>query len=184
MALAAADACTELAGVTPALKWPNDLVVDDRKLAGILAEADAGTGRAGSAGAPRAVVVGMGLNVAWPRELPEELRDTAVSLNHVTEARVDRDELLGLVLAGIDARYAPLVDLPTAGRTRARRELASEYRRRCATVGRTVRVELTDETFTGTAADISDEGHLLVDVGMCLRTVTAGDVVHLRTGES
>jgi biotin-(acetyl-CoA carboxylase) ligase len=47
-------------------------------------------------------------------------------------------------------------------------------------VGRTVRVELADETFTGTVADLTDEGHLLVDVGVCLRTVTAGDVVHLR----
>jgi biotin-(acetyl-CoA carboxylase) ligase len=43
-----------------------------------------------------------------------------------------------------------------------------------------VRVELGDETFTGHAADITDDGHLLVDVGACLRTVTAADVVHLR----
>jgi BirA family biotin operon repressor/biotin-[acetyl-CoA-carboxylase] ligase len=58
--------------------------------------------------------------------------------------------------------------------------VASEFRRRCATLGRAVRVELADESFTGTASDVSDEGHLLVDVGMCLRTVAAGDVVHLR----
>jgi hypothetical protein len=43
-----------------------------------------------------------------------------------------------------------------------------------------VRVELSDETFTGTAADVTDDGHLLVDIGMCLRTVSAGDVIHLR----
>src|SRR5437588_457948 len=65
-------------------------------------------------------------------------------------------------------------------RERARRELASEYRRRCSTVGRAVRVELPDETFTGTAVDISEQGQLMVDVGTCLRAVTAGDVVHLR----
>ena len=58
--------------------------------------------------------------------------------------------------------------------------VVAEYRRACVTVGQAVRVELADETFTGTAADVTDEGHLLVDVGMCLRTVAAGDVVHLR----
>jgi BirA family biotin operon repressor/biotin-[acetyl-CoA-carboxylase] ligase len=58
--------------------------------------------------------------------------------------------------------------------------VAREYRRACVTVGREVRVELADESFTGTAADVTDEGHLLVDVGMCLRTVIAADVVHLR----
>jgi biotin-(acetyl-CoA carboxylase) ligase len=48
------------------------------------------------------------------------------------------------------------------------------------TVGRTVRVSLPDEVFTGTATDITAEGHLIVDVGTCLRNVAAGDVVHLR----
>jgi BirA family biotin operon repressor/biotin-[acetyl-CoA-carboxylase] ligase len=192
VALAAADACADLAGVTPSLKWPNDLLVGERKLAGVLAEADAGP-----AGA-RAVVVGLGLNVAWPRELPDELKETATALNHVAGSRVvDRDALLDHILAGLEARYAPLVGpratktAPTAdmadaagsverARERARRELASEYRRRCSTVGRAVRVELADETFTGTAVDISEQGQLMVDVGTCLRAVTAGDVVHLR----
>jgi hypothetical protein len=43
-----------------------------------------------------------------------------------------------------------------------------------------VRVELADETVTGTVADLTDEGHLHLDVGACQRTVTAGDVVHVR----
>jgi BirA family transcriptional regulator, biotin operon repressor / biotin---[acetyl-CoA-carboxylase] ligase len=200
VALAAADACAELAGVNPSLKWPNDLLVGERKLAGILAEADAGPASAGA----RAVVVGLGLNVAWPQELPDELQETATALNHAAGSRaVERDELLDRILAGLEARYAPLVGpaetTATAGtaelaehaeqagqeqgervRERARRELASEYRRRCSTVGRAVRVELPDETFTGTAVDISEQGQLMVDVGTCLRAVTAGDVVHLR----
>ena len=48
------------------------------------------------------------------------------------------------------------------------------------TIGRRVSVELADGAFAGVAADVDDEGHLLVDVGMCLRTVSAGDVVHVR----
>src|SRR2546427_193185 len=135
---------------------------------------------------------------AGPRELPDELKETATALNHVAGSWVvDRDALLDRILAGLEARYAPLVGpratktAPTAdmadaagsverARERARRELASEYRRRCSTVGRAVRVELADETFTGTAVDISEQGQLMVDVGTCTRAVTAGDVVHLR----
>ena len=44
-------------------------------------------------------------------------------------------------------------------------------------------VDLPDETFTGTAADVDDDGRLLVDVGACIRTVSAGDVIHLRPAD-
>jgi BirA family transcriptional regulator, biotin operon repressor / biotin---[acetyl-CoA-carboxylase] ligase len=60
VALAAVSACTELAGVSPALKWPNDLLLDGRKLAGVLAQS-------GGSG-PQYVVVGIGLNVGWAPE--------------------------------------------------------------------------------------------------------------------
>ena len=60
MALAAADACADVAGVEPALKWPNDLLVGGAKLAGVLAEAEFDGARLA------AVVVGIGINVAWP----------------------------------------------------------------------------------------------------------------------
>ena len=59
VALAAADACRDVADVRAALKWPNDLLVGESKVAGILAEVDFGSGP------PAAVVVGLGLNVAW-----------------------------------------------------------------------------------------------------------------------
>ena len=68
----------------------------------------------------------------------------------------------------------------TSPRPRAGSRQGAEYRRRCATLGRRVRVELDGEVVTGDAADITAEGHLIVDVGACLRTVAAGDVVHLR----
>ena len=158
VALSAADAIEAATGVRPGLKWPNDLVVDDRKLAGVLAERD------GSA-----IVVGIGINVNWPEELPADLAAIATSANRLGRGgQVDRDQLLATMLERLADRYRDWT------------RVASEYRRGCSTLGRSVRVELSDETFTGTAADVSDDGHLLVDVGMCLRTVTAGDVVHLR----
>lgn len=153
VALAARDACSSVAGFRPGLKWPNDLVVGDAKLAGVLAEI-----------AVDAVVVGLGLNVSasagWP--------PGAVSVEAAAGHPVEVDDLLAAALPAVAARY---------GQWGA---VASDYRRACATIGRSVRVELTDETFSGTAADVSDDGHLLVDVGMCLRTVTTADVIHLR----
>jgi BirA family biotin operon repressor/biotin-[acetyl-CoA-carboxylase] ligase len=171
VALAAASACARGGGLEPSLKWPNDLVVGQRKLAGILAEST-----------PGAVVVGIGVNVGWPApagqpgepEVPPDLEAVATSLWRETGRRVDPGALLGLLLEDLEPRVA---DLASA---EGRRRQGAEYRRRCATLGQRVRVELDGETVTGHAADITPEGHLIVDVGACLRTVTAGDVVHLR----
>jgi BirA family biotin operon repressor/biotin-[acetyl-CoA-carboxylase] ligase len=157
VAVAAADALDDVAGFRPGIKWPNDLVVEDRKLAGVLAEAE-----------HDAVVVGIGINVNWPEDLPDELASIAVAANRVAGRPVDREAVLSRLLDHLGA----LIEDWTA--------VASAYRRNCVTIGRPVRVELSDETFTGTASDVDDDGHLLVDIGMCLRTVSAGDVVHLR----
>src|SRR5580693_5772274 len=68
MALAAAEACRQVAGVGPVLKWPNDVLVNEEKLAGVLAEAsfDRDPGLDAGAGGVVAVVVGLGLNIDWP----------------------------------------------------------------------------------------------------------------------
>jgi BirA family biotin operon repressor/biotin-[acetyl-CoA-carboxylase] ligase len=143
VALAACDAASAVAGWRPLLKWPNDLLAPDGgKLAGVLAEADL-----------PAVVVGIGLNVAWAP-------DGAASLG----VDVSRDEVLGALLESLDALYGSWD------------EVARRYRDECATIGQRVRVELAGETFEGTATAVTDEGHLVVDG----RVVTAGDVVHLR----
>lgn len=154
-ALSAADACVSAAGFRPRVKWPNDLVVGDRKLAGVLAEV-----------LGDAVVVGVGLNVSAAAPWPAG----AVSAEEVAGHAVPVDVVLGAFLASLASRYE-------AGDWGA---VASDYRRACATLGQVVRVDLPDGSFTGTAADVSDDGHLLVDVGTCLRAVAAADVVHLR----
>ena len=103
------------------------------------------------------VVVGIGLNLA---RAPEG----AACLG----AGVDRDAVLSTLLGEL----GPLVDDWST--------VPALYRAACTTLGSAVRVELPDETFTGIAADVTDDGHLIVDVGACLRTVAAGDVIHLR----
>jgi BirA family transcriptional regulator, biotin operon repressor / biotin---[acetyl-CoA-carboxylase] ligase len=159
--LAALDACAGAAGVTADLKWPNDLLLGGRKLAGILAEATAGetdpTGRPGPA-----VVVGMGLNV---HGAPPD----AAFLDEATPARVDRAALLVAWLRALDGLL---------GRWDA---VAADYRRRCSTVGRRVRIEQGPTTTPGVAEGIDDGGRLLLrlDDGR-LEAVAVGDVTHLR----
>ena len=167
-AVAASDACEEVAGFRPLLKWPNDIVVDDRKLGGLLAEAELQGDKVD------AVVVGMGLNVNWDRP-PPALADIAVAASEVAGRPVDRDRLLATFLDRFQEHYSALVE---AGGWRG---TLLNYRRLSATLGQMVRVELAGETFTGKAAEVTGEGHLLVETGGGdVRRIPAGDVVHLR----
>lgn len=154
---AMADAVTQVAGFTPGLKWPNDLVVGDRKLAGILAEREGG-----------AVVVGVGVNVEW-HDFPPEIAETATACNLEAGRAVDRRALLDAFLVGLDARHADFT------------AVVGEYRSRLATLGRRVRVERSDDALVGRAVDVGDAGQLLVeDERGDVVEVHVGDVVHLR----
>jgi BirA family biotin operon repressor/biotin-[acetyl-CoA-carboxylase] ligase len=168
MALAAAEACRQVAGVGPVLKWPNDVLVNEEKLAGVLAEAVFDGGRGGAV----AVVVGLGLNIDWPG--PAGAGGTC--LVDLGAGSVDRAALLDALLDALSARRA-LLDSVTG-----RREVVAELRNRCATLGRRVRVELAAEAVVGVATEIDDAGHLVVRTSGGPRTVSAGDVVHLRPG--
>ena len=193
--LAMAEGIDEVAGVSAGLKWPNDLVVatpaGERKLAGILAEADWPAGSAISAGyrapAPHdraVVVVGVGLNVDWPRQDGTagdgwgagglaEVAGIATALNWVGPT-VDRADVLAAFLRRLDERYGDLV------RSRPS-ELLADWRGRSATMGRRVRVDLGADDVVGTAVDVTEEGHLVVEsLEGERRTIAVGDVVHLR----
>jgi BirA family transcriptional regulator, biotin operon repressor / biotin---[acetyl-CoA-carboxylase] ligase len=157
-AVALAGAVDRVAGVPAMLKWPNDLVVGDRKLAGLLAERDGD-----------ALVVGAGCNVNWAR-FPDDLAESATSCNLEAGYPVDRDTLLVAFLDGfarVLGRGGGVVD---------------EYRARLATLGRRVRVEpVRGDPLLGTAVDVTDDGALVVrdDAGTDHAVATA-DVVHLR----
>jgi BirA family transcriptional regulator, biotin operon repressor / biotin---[acetyl-CoA-carboxylase] ligase len=166
VALAARTACDRLAGVRADLKWPNDLLVGGRKLAGILAEAVV------SGAGVEAVVVGMGLNVRWGDGVPAELAERMVSLNHLTDRLVDRDALLEAFLAELTRRVAQWELDPG--------ELVADYRDALTTVGQTVRVEQPAGVLVGMATGVTDDGHLVVEADGRRHEISAGDVVHLR----
>ena len=146
------------------LKWPNDLVIDDLKVAGVLAELDLT-----DADAP-AVVVGIGINLTWPG--PPGVGGTC--LLDATGVRVERDDILELLLNELAVRVALLGD--AAGRA----GLLGELERRLVTVGREVRVVLADAELVGTAIGLNGDGHLRVETADGVIEVAAGDVIHLR----
>jgi BirA family biotin operon repressor/biotin-[acetyl-CoA-carboxylase] ligase len=173
--VAVASAVRSAGCVDAVLKWPNDVLAADRKLAGILAEQSPD----GSA-----VVIGTGLNVAAaPGELTASatgLVPTSLRAEGVTASR--EDLLLGL-LDRLEHWYAAFRADPDPGRS----GLLDAYRELSATLGRTVRVELpAGGAVTGVARDIDAEGRLLVAEGSgdSVTAVSAGDVVHVRaTGD-
>ena len=190
--LSAVSTLRRVAGVAAELKWPNDVLVDGRKVAGVLAEVVPAT--AGSAGAaevvpatsaPAGVVVGVGLNVSvTAAELPVP---TATSLALLGAASTDRDVLLRALLRTL----ADDVARWTAARGSAVDSgLAARVREVCGTLGREVSVELPGGgAVAGTAEGLDDDGRLLVrrppgaspaPRGGELVAVHAGDVVHLR----
>ncbi|MFI9818261.1 biotin--[acetyl-CoA-carboxylase] ligase [Saccharothrix variisporea] len=157
-------------GVQATLKWPNDLLVGDRKAAGVLAEITA----------DHAVVVGIGLNVA---KLPTGIEPGAgglepTSLADNTDQDLDRTEIATTLLdelAHLERAWRDAHGDPHAS------GLYDEYVRECSTLGRRVRVDLSAGQLSGTAQDLEVDGTLLVrdDDGVD-HPVSAGDVVHLR----
>jgi BirA family biotin operon repressor/biotin-[acetyl-CoA-carboxylase] ligase len=168
--VAVASAVRSVAGVDAVLKWPNDVLVGDRKLAGILAEQSPD----GSA-----VVVGTGLNVVTPQEIPASATGLAATSLRAEGATVSREELLLGLLDQLEYWYAAFRADPDPDRS----GLLGAYRALCETLGRTVRVELpAGGTVTGVARDIDADGRLLVADGHgdSVTPVSAGDVVHVR----
>lgn len=168
VALAARQAAGEVAGVEPDLKWPNDLLSGGRKLAGVLAE---GVAAPDEPSRLAAAVVGIGLNVGWPRP-PPEIAAGAVTLEELAGRPVDREALLRALLGAL----APLLELWTG----APDQLRERYRSSLTTLGQRVRVTLADRDVEGEAIDVTAEGALVVRVGEDELVVSAGDVVHLR----
>ncbi len=168
--VAVATAVRSVADVAAVVKWPNDVLAGDRKLAGILAEQSAAD----------TVVVGIGLNVATPEDAlpvsPGGLRATSLLAEG---ADVAREPLLAEILRRLGRWYVTFRSNPDPSAS----GLLAEYRALCVTLGRPVQVELPGgRVLAGTAEDVDVDGCLLVrEIGATSVTpVSAGDVIHLR----
>jgi len=168
--VAVAEAISNVAGLEVQLKWPNDLVLADLKLGGILVERPSAD----------ALVAGFGVNVSLsPDELPVP---TATSLVIAGVADVVREDLLAAILlhlAGWWERWQ------SADFDAVRSGLAAAYRTRCSTLGREVDVRTPDGAVSrAVAVDLATDGALMIapvaTPGARPTAVRAADVIHIR----
>ena len=147
--IALAEAIEDVTGMGAGIKWPNDILLNGKKLVGILTEMDCDMERIHS------VTVGMGINVNT-KAFPEELADIATSLYLESGRAYDRAVLLGQAMARFEKIYGEF--LAEGGTFAPFRE---RYRRKCLNMGKKVKV-IGRETYLATALDITPEGELVV----------------------
>ena len=160
--LAVADALRSSAHLDPVLKWPNDVLLGDGKVCGILTErVETPLGAA--------VVIGLGINTRMTAEQAPVPTATSLAL---AGSSADTPEVVLAVLQAFEGWYR---------RWAAGEDLRHTYARSCGTVGRRVRVVVSQaETVEGEAVGVDDDGRLLLQVDGGVRAFAAGDVWHLR----
>ena len=168
-AVAIAKAVARETNLSPRIKWPNDILINDKKVVGILLES-----KVGKTGVEHAII-GFGINVNHtPADLHQELLSTASSLFIELGEQVDRRKLIIKILAEVEYLYEGLQQGDAT-------IILEEWRRFSATLGRHVRILQRGEEREGIAVDVTEEGALLVRVEQnSLITVHAGDIEHLR----
>jgi BirA family biotin operon repressor/biotin-[acetyl-CoA-carboxylase] ligase len=165
--LAVCDACRQ-AGVEAGIKWPNDVLFADRKLAGILTE------MASDPDAVQWVVLGVGVNLnAQPQDFPADLRGSATSLA-IERGQVVPRALFAAALLSVLERWLDRHAEEGFGPVRR------AWRERSVTLGREVRVEVDGEAVEGVAEDLDEGGSLIVRSAGRLVRVLSGDVLLLR----
>lgn len=167
-ASALARAIKGLYGLPAAIKWPNDLLINGRKAAGILTEMSAEPDRV------RHIILGVGIDVNMKREsFPREIRESSTSIMAELGHKAVRAELLRRFMEELEQSYG----LFTSG---DRKGILDEWRSHSCTLGKRVRVNTPRGEKAGVAVDIDDNGGLIIDTdGGSRETVTSGDVSFL-----
>jgi len=152
-------------GLHSGIKWPNDLMVKDRKMAGVLTEMSAGTDRI------RHVILGVGIDVNMKEgDFPDEIRGLSTSVMLETGGPVERASLLRRFIE----EFEPLYEVLLAGE---KGRIIAEWRENSCTLGRRVTVHTPRGEVSGIARDIDESGALILDTDEGeTETVTAGDV--------
>ena len=185
--LAVVDAIEEVCDVTATIKWPNDVLIGERKVAGILIETT--HNRAGQIIA----IMGIGINVhSYPvqTEVEQNLAKKAITLEEACGHRVSRETCIALLLQHIETSYLSLQKEHTHSVTPsstsmdvnaswgpASRLIRERWRTRLSTLGRMIEVRQGDTVVSGIAEDVDDTGELFLRRHSGERvTITWGDV--------
>ena len=171
---AVAAAVTELVGTEAKTKWPNDVTIDDRKVAGMLVETKLVGPNVDIA------ICGVGVNRDWSQvDVPVGLRDTAVSLSDLNDEVPARSELLAEILVRFEELYPWVIDGSKTS------DLLDRARTSSSVLGRRIGIRTAEGSMiSGRALDIAEDGGLTVDVEGEVRTFNVGEIEHLRPASS
>lgn len=160
--LAVCTAATEVTTVKTTIKWPNDVRIDGRKVAGILIES------AVDGNEPRFAIVGIGVNVNLNLPRSSKISLSATSLSHEADRPVDRTELLLKILTHFNDLYSAV---------RAGKKLTERWAERIDTLGHYVKIQCRGRILEGRADGVDDQGNLVLSkADGTTVTVIAGEV--------
>lgn len=162
--VALAEAVMELAPVDAKLKYPNDLLIGGKKIAGILTELKGPNNR-------QVAIVGVGVNVnVAPWQLPDEVKDIATSLLAECKIKISREALVAIFLNRLEPL---LVLLASAGSGKI---IVSRYKKLSLVIGRKIAVTGAGDEIIGEVMDMDDDGGLMIDTGAgSLKKIIAGE---------
>ena len=162
-AVAVAEAIQKVSGILPKIKWPNDLLINNKKVAGILTEMSAEMDRV------RFVVLGLGINVNTPANL---LPDHATSLKVETQKTISRVELIQNILVSLEFWYDNL-------KKNGFEPVIERWKNLSLTLGQRIRIVDPSGTVEGEAIDLDSHGGLVIrnNFGICVQRMS-GDVIH------
>lgn len=150
-AVAVCEAIHEVCGLTPAIKWVNDIFLQDKKICGILTE----TCGLSSDGRPALCVVGIGLNLRFDDAAHPELAKIAGSLSDAVDVLPTRAQLAAAILNAFEPWYDTLIQGDTA-------QLLQAYRNRLICLGKEVTVQTSTHAYSATCTDLTEDGNLVV----------------------
>ncbi len=153
----------DIYGIDSRVKWPNDVLVDGKKICGVLSEFETQDGKITYA------VVGIGLNVN--NELPEYLGDIGTTMKQVSDVEFDKNEVFEKLLDKFTENYNLLL--------RSRETIREKWTRYSDMIDKMVKVTTEDEEFIGAVVDIDLEGRLVLQSGEEKKTISTGDLEYL-----
>ena len=165
-AVALTDTITQFLPTPPIIKWPNDILVGGKKLAGVLAESSCDAERI------EFVILGIGVNLNYPiASMPEVIRERATSIVTLTQKNVSREAFVRRLIQDLDRCYGELEEVGFES-------LATRWEARFGLREKKVRVEMTDRIMIGTAQGIDRDGALILeDERGDSQRIVAGDVI-------
>ncbi|MEG0545838.1 MAG: biotin--[acetyl-CoA-carboxylase] ligase [Oscillospiraceae bacterium] len=167
--LAVRDSLYNMFGLDCKIKWPNDIILNDKKLCGILCEIINVNNR------PKYVSVGIGLNIE-SFEFPDELQYTAISIADVYKGEIDHNELCIEIVNNLD-RY---VLRSKALLNEENFEIINNLKKYSSVLDKMVRVVKPDEEFDARVLDLDKNGGLIIKTSTETTTLTSGEIIHLR----